>query len=324
MHQLDIGVGFQQVAPGALARVGLARHQQHLEVVADALDRRHRLVVDRGEFAVHRLGVEFEHALAAVAQAQRNFHRLAGPRQHARHHLAVAPHRHRDRIARPVGLLGFHGKDDVLADQAEPRRLDQHDAAVALRGVSGDQSVERRLEARGGERRRNIVDLAVRHHDHCAEPLAGDIGETRVQRRKQPRAVAALGLAGVRPRVDGPDLDVVEPLQRLVERDVGGFGLGAAVAEILRGAAVQHQCDHVAQGLAPLLDQRGIGERAEQGGKDDRAQDGAPAPQDERGDDEGRRDDGEQPDQPERRERREGEAELPQCPSLSSNSGTWT
>ena len=114
------------------------------------------------------------------------------------------------------------------------------------------------------------------------------------------------------------------PFERLVERDAGGFGLRAAVAEILRGAAVQHHRDHVAQRLAALLDQRGIGERAEQGGEDDRAQDGAPAPQDERGDDEGRRHDGEQPDQPERRERREGEAELPQCPSLSSNSGTWT
>ena len=38
MHEIDGGIGLEQVAPGALARMRLARNQQHLQAVADAFD----------------------------------------------------------------------------------------------------------------------------------------------------------------------------------------------------------------------------------------------------------------------------------------------
>ena len=39
MHEIDGGVGLQEVAPGALARMRLAGDEQHPQAVADAFDR---------------------------------------------------------------------------------------------------------------------------------------------------------------------------------------------------------------------------------------------------------------------------------------------
>ena len=46
MDEVDAGVGLEQVAPGALAGMRLARDQQHAQLVAHAVDRDHRAVVD--------------------------------------------------------------------------------------------------------------------------------------------------------------------------------------------------------------------------------------------------------------------------------------
>ena len=39
VDEVDVGVGFQKVAPGALARMRLARDEEHAQLLADALDR---------------------------------------------------------------------------------------------------------------------------------------------------------------------------------------------------------------------------------------------------------------------------------------------
>src|SRR6185369_6637264 len=49
MNEADGRIGFQQVAPGALTGRGLARYQQDLEAVADAVDGDDRRVVDPGD-----------------------------------------------------------------------------------------------------------------------------------------------------------------------------------------------------------------------------------------------------------------------------------
>ena len=51
MHEIDRAVGLQQVPPGALARIGLARDQQHPQPVAHAVDRDDGGVVAVGELA---------------------------------------------------------------------------------------------------------------------------------------------------------------------------------------------------------------------------------------------------------------------------------
>ena len=68
-------------------------------------------------------------------------------------HLAVAPHD--DFGGADLGALVLDAEADGLrlADDAEARRLREHDAAVDLVGVAGDQRVQRRGKAeRGGVR----------------------------------------------------------------------------------------------------------------------------------------------------------------------------
>ena len=51
MHEIDRGVGLEQVAPGALAGMRLAGDQQHAQLVAHAVDRDHGAIVDLRELA---------------------------------------------------------------------------------------------------------------------------------------------------------------------------------------------------------------------------------------------------------------------------------
>ena len=56
MYQIDRRVGLQQVAPGPLAGIGLARDQQHAQPVADAVDRNDGLIVEIGQLT---LGIRY-------------------------------------------------------------------------------------------------------------------------------------------------------------------------------------------------------------------------------------------------------------------------
>src|SRR6266702_2607335 len=98
MDQFDIGVGLEQIAPSALAGIGFARDEQHFQMVAHAVDHGYGLVVDQSQFAIHRLGVEFEHITAAMFEFHRDFDDLTGRRDDPRDDNAVAPHRYRHRL----------------------------------------------------------------------------------------------------------------------------------------------------------------------------------------------------------------------------------
>ena len=67
MHEIDRGVGLQQVAPGALAGMRLARDQQHAQILADAVDRGDGVVVGVGEFALERGSIDDLDDVAAGA-----------------------------------------------------------------------------------------------------------------------------------------------------------------------------------------------------------------------------------------------------------------
>ena len=60
MHEIDAGVGLEQVAPGALAGMRLAGDQQHAQLVAHAVDRDHRAVVDLVSSFVERRGFDLD------------------------------------------------------------------------------------------------------------------------------------------------------------------------------------------------------------------------------------------------------------------------
>ena len=123
---------FEQVAPGALAGMRLAGHQQHAQLVAHAVDRDHGAVVDRGELALQRRGLDLDDVRAGVRDRNLRVDGVAGRDGAAVQHLAVAADRDLGR-RRPRALV-LDAIDDGLrlADDAEARRRHQHDAAVAL------------------------------------------------------------------------------------------------------------------------------------------------------------------------------------------------
>ena len=54
MHEVDAGIGLQEVSPGPLAGMRLAGNQQHAQLVAHAVDRHHGAIVDGRELAFER------------------------------------------------------------------------------------------------------------------------------------------------------------------------------------------------------------------------------------------------------------------------------
>ena len=90
MHEIDIGVGFEKISPHALARVWFPRNEQNLQFVAHALDRQHRLVVDRGQFVRQGLDLELDDIWAAMFDFDRHAKAFAGRRDDGCHRIAVA------------------------------------------------------------------------------------------------------------------------------------------------------------------------------------------------------------------------------------------
>ena len=78
VDQVDRGVGLEQVAPDAQARIGLAGDQQHAQAVAHAVDEEHLAVVERGHLARRRRGLDLEHRLAGAGQLERQLRAAPG------------------------------------------------------------------------------------------------------------------------------------------------------------------------------------------------------------------------------------------------------
>ena len=71
VDEVDRGIRLQEVAPGALAGMRLAGDEEDAQILADAVDAGDGAVVDRGQFAGERLGVEFDDVLAAMGDVER-------------------------------------------------------------------------------------------------------------------------------------------------------------------------------------------------------------------------------------------------------------
>src|SRR3982074_3139205 len=54
MHEVNARIGLEKITPGPLARMGLAGNQQDAQLVAHAVDRDDRAVVDPGELVIER------------------------------------------------------------------------------------------------------------------------------------------------------------------------------------------------------------------------------------------------------------------------------
>ena len=76
MHQIDIRVGFQHIAPAALARIGRAGHQQNLDAVTHPLNAHNQAVVDLGQLTCHRRKLNIDIVGSGMVQPHRHRHNL--------------------------------------------------------------------------------------------------------------------------------------------------------------------------------------------------------------------------------------------------------
>ena len=187
VHEIDRGVGLQQVAPGALARVRLARDQQHAQLVAHAVDRHDRAIVDGGEFAAfHRRGLDLDDVLSGMRDLHLHAHRRR-PRSRCGF-PAVSPSRRMVSCTGPGRVPWSSTRSTTvccLSDDAEARRGDQLDAAVALARPPGDQRMHRRREAELRGFGRHVMHAAVGDEDRAGDAIRRHVGERRAERREQ-------------------------------------------------------------------------------------------------------------------------------------------
>ncbi len=194
-----------------------------------------------------------------------------------------------------------------LPDDAEARRGDERDAAVALVLVAGDEGVERRGKAERAGVGRHVVDAAVGDHDDAGDAIGRHVGEARAQRGEQAGAV------GLGVRLAGLDHAHLEPGHAVQPLDDGGarfFGLPRAVAEILARALVDHDDGDGAERIAVLAREGGVRQRQHDESERDGAHDGAAAARGDQQQSQHRRQGGGRPENFGTDERRERDTEV--------------
>ena len=327
VHQVDRRVGLEQVAPHPQARIGLARDQQHAQPVAHAVDEEHLPVVARGQLAGQRLGLDLEHRLAGPVQLERHRARRAGLHAQLLAHLAVLAQGDGHRLARTFARQVVDAQGDLLlvAHHAVARHLLDQQPTVLLVALSGQQQVQRRVDAEALEVRRHVVDLAVGQDQDAREARAIDLGQGVAELLEQPRAALAVALHR------GLDqLERVESFQGPAQLLHGLIDLRRPVADLLRGRAVDQQHRDVVERLPLLADHHRIGERqqaeSQHGAAPDHAARTPPQPEADHGCDRDRECCQQRPRQ-QRHEAQRGAAghrPIAHWPSRSSSAGTCT
>src|SRR6266566_3506297 len=146
----------------------------------------------------------------------------------------------------------------TCADTAEARSGHEHDAAVALVLVAGDQPVHGRGKAERRDLARHVVHASVGDEDGAGHAVLGNVGERRGQRREQSRAVGlAVRLAGL----NEAHLHAGYASEPLRQRRAHRLGLLQAVAELLARALVDDDGGDRGERVAVFAGDRWIGER---------------------------------------------------------------
>jgi len=259
-------IALQEVTPRPLALVGLARDQQHAQAVAHAVDGEEGAVVVEGELVGAGRHLELDDVGAGIADGDGQLDRLADRHVDAAHDLAADRQGHRRGAAGRILDPELGG--DLAADDAEARRLFHHDQAVAFVLLAGDQGVHRRAaqlgrQVLGGVDRRHVVHLAVGQQHHAGQPLRRHLDQRGPHGLDQARAARPLAAQlDVRRRQGGlAHLEAFLLAELPLQRFLGRLDLLAALADRHGIGIVDHDQGDVGDGLALLLDQRGIGQR---------------------------------------------------------------
>src|SRR5262249_8027322 len=157
-----------------------------------------RAIVDVGELALERRRFDLDDVRPGMGYGHGDADVATRAEGAALDQLAGAARRHLRRACRRALILDAEGDGLRLPDDAEARSGHEHDAAVALVLVTGDQPVHGRGEAERRDLARHVVHASVGDEDGAGDAVVGNVGERRGQRREQARAVGlAVGLAGL-------------------------------------------------------------------------------------------------------------------------------
>ncbi len=320
VHEIDRRVGLEQVAPDAQPRVRLARHQEDAQAVAHAVDEEHLPVVERGDLAGRRRGLDLEHGLTGAGELERQPVRGAGRYRQAFAHLAVLLEGDGHRLVASLRqLLDAQGQRLRLVDHAVARHLFDHQAAVLLIRRAGQQQVQRRMEAEAPQARRHVVDLAVGQDHDRGQARAVDLRQAGGKRLEQSGAAFAARDRGLH------HLHVVQGFEVGTQLFEGGIDLLRSLVDGLGRRAVNQHRNDVAERLALFAHHHRVGERenAEQqhGATPQNAARAAPQPERAHRDHH-RREHGQKRPWQKRRKRQRGTVD--HCPSRSSSAGICT
>ena len=147
MHEIDAGVGFQQVTPGAFSRMRLAGDQEHPQLVAHPVDRNHGAVVDRRQLVLERGSLDLDDVRPGVLDIDVDVDGLTAQHGAFVDRFAVAAHRHLGALAADALIIEPVGDGLNLSDDAETGCCGNRDATIAFVLASGNQGVHRGLKS---------------------------------------------------------------------------------------------------------------------------------------------------------------------------------
>ena len=115
---------------------------------------------------------------------------------------------------------------------------------------------------------------AIGDHDHSGKPIGWHVGQRRIKRSEQTRAV---GLAVSFASLNNADLQAGNPVQLFEHVRAGGLGLLHAVAEVLARTLVDDHDRYRSQRIAIFVRERWVGERQRDQCQSESSQGGAAA-----------------------------------------------
>ena len=264
MHEIDAGVGLQQIAPGAFAGMRLAGYEQHPQFVAHAVDGHHRAIVDWRQFAFQRRRFDLDDVWAGVGNFQRDADLFAAAHGALAQHIAVASHHDTRAFVADALIVEPIGDGLALADDAETRRGHNGDAAITLVAAAGDQRMDRRVEADTGGIGGNVMHASVGNEKRSGDAIGRNVRQGRGDGGEQPGAVGlAIGLTGL----DHAHVEALDLLQPGNQRFARFVGLVVAITEILARTLIDHHCGDGGERRAFLARERGIGKRKQDQGE---------------------------------------------------------
>ena len=305
----------------------LAGNQQHAQPVPHPGNRHHRARIAVADGSGQRVGGEFHHALPGTGDGDVDVLFLADGHGDPSRRLAVMADGQRGgATAEQAGLaaqiLHHRPQRHILADNAIAGGGDHAHAPIRLFALGGEQHVQWHAVGHVG---RNVMHLPVGCHDHAREAGGLDVREGVIDGTEQPGAVIVTARD-----IDHAQFQIAQC--GVMAGHILGDGIacavhqGAAVAQLHRGGAVEHQQCDIRPPLPRLLNQSRPGEPEQHRGESQRPPQRARCASPDRKGEHQRAERGEADQQPVGQQRGEvqGGDAVGHWPRRSSNAGTCT